>query len=91
MKDEGSPPSESNIQGFAIFDQMSRCQFSEDGNGDRLINLFFHMVEVRFSRRWPASECLMRGLDTGLFKRSKVDGLIVCANCWEGYDGSYRL
>ena len=52
----------------------------EDEDGDQLINMLFHMVQFRVGKRWSAKKCLMQGLNTGLLKRRKVDGLIVCAN-----------
>ncbi|KAF7505999.1 hypothetical protein GJ744_012346 [Endocarpon pusillum] len=56
----------------------------EDEGGDQLIHILLHMVEFEARNRWPAKECLIRGLKAGLFKRRIADGLIVCANYEEG-------
>ena len=56
-------------------------RLDEEGeDGDELVNILCHMVQLRARRRWPAKKCLMRGLDTGLSRRRRMDGLIVCAN-----------
>ena len=52
----------------------------EDEGGDQLISILLHMVTFEARNRWPAKQCLIRGLRAGLFKRRMADGLIVCAN-----------
>lgn len=69
---------------------MLRKLDDKDEDGDRLIKILVHMVEFRVSRRWAAKKCLMQGLDTGLFNRRKVDGLIICAKNQEDLEAGTK-
>jgi hypothetical protein len=38
------------------------------------------MIKVNARKRWRAKKCLAQGCKNGLFKRKKVDSLVVCAS-----------
>jgi len=56
----------------------------EDEDEDQLIKILFHMIEVNAKERWPTNRCLALGFENGLFRRRRVDGLVVCTN--DSYD-----
>lgn len=51
----------------------------EDEEDGPLIDILSNMIKVKARERWPASGCLRRGLQNGLFRRREADGLIVNA------------
>ncbi len=56
----------------------------EDEDEGQLIEILFHMIKVNARKRWPTNKCLGLGFENGLFKRRRVDGLVVCMN--DSYD-----
>ena len=49
----------------------------KDEEEGQLIEILFRMIEVNSRKRWTTNKCLALGFENGLFKRRKVDGLVV--------------
>ena len=47
-----------------------------DQEDDKVIRILAHMIEIKATSRWAASQCLADGFQSGNFKRRVADGLI---------------
>jgi serine/threonine protein kinase len=56
----------------------------KDEDEDQLIEILFHIIKVKARKRWPTNKCLKLRFENDLFKRRRVDGLVVCMN--DSYD-----
>ena len=56
----------------------------KDEDEDQLIAILSHMIKVSAGKRWPTNKCLALGFENGLFKRRRIDGLVVCMD--DSYD-----
>jgi serine/threonine protein kinase len=57
-----------------------------DEESGQLIDLLDHMIENDVRRRWSSKQCLALGFENGLFRRRKMDGLVVCIYHDEGIE-----
>jgi len=58
----------------------------EDQEDDRVIQILVHMIEIKVTTRWSASQCLAQGFKSGVFKRRVADGLVACASDPDDFD-----
>ncbi|KAF3769396.1 hypothetical protein M406DRAFT_71424 [Cryphonectria parasitica EP155] len=75
------PPGDQQSSDWANkWNKLLLDKLRDQEDGDKVIQILVHMIEIDTTSRWAASQCLAGSLKAGVLQRRMTDGLVACAD-----------